>query len=139
MSAILSTFLLFLLVFISTYSEKVSQRFFSNSWERANMLEDRGSRARVIIIQRNSIMCTVNPTEIEQKFSFNKVSHLQSLKVKSTGLKCALTNPLLHKVQFLVPFRHSAVTVQCEVCEERRLWPEPDFSCLRCFKALKSQ
>ena len=47
------------------------------------------------IIQRKSVFCQVNPTEIEHKFTFHKVGHLQSPKVKSTlpstcDLKCAM-------------------------------------------------
>ena len=56
-----------------------------------------GSRARGPIIQRKSVFCQVNPTEIEHKFTFHKVGHLQSPKVKSTlpstcDLKCAMSN-----------------------------------------------
>ena len=46
----------------------------------------RGSRARVLIIQLKSVLCPANPTEIEQKFTFHMVSHLQGPKVKSTFL-----------------------------------------------------
>ena len=44
------------------------------------------SRARVLIIQLKSVLCPANPSEIEQKFTFHMVSHLQRPKVKSTLL-----------------------------------------------------
>ena len=58
----------------------------SEPWWKGKSLGHRGSRARVFIIQWKSVLCPANPTEIEQKFTFHMVSHLQDLKVKSTLL-----------------------------------------------------
>ena len=85
----------FLLVLFSIYSEMVSSSCYSEPWWKGKSLGHRGSRARGPIIQRKSVFCQVNPTEIEHKFTFHKVGHLQSPKVKSTlpstcDLKCAM-------------------------------------------------
>ena len=85
----------FLLVLFSIYSEMVSSSCYSEPWWKGKLLGHRGSRARGPIIQRKSVFCQVNPTEIEHKFTFHKVGHLQSPKVKSTlpstcDLKCAM-------------------------------------------------
>ena len=94
----------------------------SKSWGKGKFLEDTGIRARVVIIQRKSIMCTVNPTEIEQKFTFNKplVSLLQGLKVKSPLLSIyellsALANYRIkienHKYILIVVFEYISICV----------------------------
>ena len=73
----------------------VSSSCGSEPWWKGKSLGHRRSRSWVFIIQWKSVLCPVNPTEIEQKWKFPKVSHLQSPKVKSTllstnDLKCAL-------------------------------------------------
>ena len=107
-------------VLFSIYSEIVFPSIALESWWKGKFFRYRTKRARALIIQRNSVLCPVNPTEIEQKFTFHKVSHFQGPKVEST-LQVPLWNGVFKFLTMVNNFLHElltlvALTILCLVC-----------------------